>query len=919
MDYVTIVRSDKPINKRFTLNSEGEIVKHPARHPARSTAQTVKVSDALDMQRVIEAVNADANAYLILGYISGTEPRGDIAEGEPYGLWSAKEIEKVTGKAQSSCKIKGLNIYTRSLANFIFSSWFLFDYDVVPGMPDELIFDNPNDWLDEIKKICPGLERMIITRSNSSRVLLDGKRASTSRNVHCYVQAVDANDIERFSASLLVAAESYVFQKPSFDKETGEILAMYPWSIFDPSVFSPERQVYCGAPTVKGKGLSVASSELTVFNGRRFDTRVIETPTKDINIRFKQQTGMVLRSESNHWGFHSNTLKLDQEIVIKGGTTTLLDYWLSDEGKLRCQTPFRDSSSMAGVLNRSKSTGRPCLYDSGSRTTYWPDDDEKPSVEQWLELTTDDDKLPDRIKRIMQGIDAHGLNDMKVKQLATAIAKESVFSVKDILDTRTPKIRETGDTPELEDIMGDYNRNMGVAMYGGKAVVFYEKFDSALGCFIADSLRAPELTVIKANERAVIWKGNDREIVQPFPIWMSHPGRNTYSDVVFEPKPGIFRDGARPMPKGGVYNLYQGLGIKPKKGNCAMFKKYILDVFAAGDRTKYEYLLDWFAALVQYPHKIGLPVLIFKSGEGTGKGALSDNFLQPCFDPHFLFLDSADGVSGDFNWHQATNILTIMNEAVWGGDKADAGVYKTLFWDTVRTLQKKYAERVSMRNYCHGIIFTNNDWSAPIGMGDRRHVGFDLSTCHQNDTKFYKELEIHMKQKGGQQAFLYELLERKVEHSEMRTPPGFYSEAKETAMVSSMDPIDSWLFNWLDHGEILDNSNSRNGDNYKDMSLLLNPDDEGVERWACELVYSRRTLHESFMDYCAEHKLRTMDRSAFARRLRAKYFTVAGEKGRKGLFRNGGKVVNERTTVVAGLSTAREVFAKLSKCEFDWD
>ncbi len=905
-DYITIVRAGAPINKHFTL-SKGKVVKQPAKQVSRAAAMSMRVPDALALQHILEQVNRDPEAYIVLGFIPGTEPRGDVSEGEPYVIWSAKEVKAETGKEQAACEIDGVKVYTRSKANFAPSTWFLFDYDVVPGMPEELMFDDPNDWLAAMHEMCPGLERMLITRSNSSRILIDGKRANESRNIHCYVQATDAEDIARFSSSLLVSADKYVFQKPSFSRDTGEVLATQPWSIFDPTTFSPERQVYCGAPTVRGKGLSVAEPELTVFNGRRLDTRVIETPSKEVNIRFKQQTGMTLQI-GGHWGFNSDTLRLDHIIETKKGDMSIEEYWLSEHGKLRCQVPFRDSTSFAGVLNRSKSSGRPCLFDVGSRTTYWPQDKDKPTVEQWLDVAKGTDDLPGRIEVIMQGIDLHNLSDMKVKALARKIVEGTDFTMTDVMDSRTPGA-DLGDTPSLEAMLGEYNRNMGVALYGGKALVFTEKFDHTLQCFATTSIRDTELKKLKQNERAATMTKNGPIDVPPFPIWMNDTSRNTYSDVVFEPKPGIYRDGPRPMPKGGVYNMYQGLGIKPKKGNCKMFRQYLLDVFAAGDRTKYEYIMDWFAAVVQYPHKIGLPVLIFKSGEGTGKGALSDNFLRPCFDPHFAFADSQEAVSGRFNWQQATNILTVMNEATWGGDVQHMAAYKTLFWDTHRQLEKKYSERVMMPNYCHGIVFTNEDWSVPVGMGDRRHVGFDLSPIHRNDTVFYAALEKHMKQDGGQQAFLYDLLQRQISHADMRTPPGYHSEAKQTSFGKSMKPLESWLYDWLMDGDVeLDTGDDR---------PVRPTDTEATDNsWSTELQYTRNDLYDAYYYYCKQHNKRPSDKSHFGRELRTKFYSVPGE--RAGIFRDGPAKGHIRTRLIADLSEARQLFEKIAGFSLDW-
>ena len=74
---------------------------------------------------------------------------------------------------------------------------------------------------------------------------------------------------------------------------------------------------------------------------------------------------------------------------------TVLDYWRSDRGKLRCQTAFRDSTSDNGILNRHKN-GTPFHYDNGTNTRHELDPAEKEHgrslllSEQWGELMEPD-------------------------------------------------------------------------------------------------------------------------------------------------------------------------------------------------------------------------------------------------------------------------------------------------------------------------------------------------------------------------------------------------------------------------------------------------------------------------------------------------------------------------------------------------
>ena len=66
---------------------------------------------------------------------------------------------------------------------------------------------------------------------------------------------------------------------------------------------------------------------------------------------------------------NSSCLKLDTLIDTEKGFMTLADFWGSEHEKLRCQSTFRDSTSMNGILSRHKDFA-PFLFDNGERVKF---------------------------------------------------------------------------------------------------------------------------------------------------------------------------------------------------------------------------------------------------------------------------------------------------------------------------------------------------------------------------------------------------------------------------------------------------------------------------------------------------------------------------------------------------------------------
>ena len=154
--------------------------------------------------------------------------------------------------------------------------------------------------------------------------------------------------------------------------------------------------------------------------------------------------------------------------------------------------------------------------------------------------------------------------------------------------------------------------------------------------------------------------------------WLNSPMRRTYDQVVFDPKPGMIAGDAA-LPDGKVLNLYQGLAMQPRPGDCQPILDHIREVWCSGDETAYDYVLGWLARMFQKPQERGHTVIVLRSGEGTGKNIIID-ILVDAFGEHATIAVKPDDLTGRFNDHLGTSVLVFANEAVWGGSKEHEGV-----------------------------------------------------------------------------------------------------------------------------------------------------------------------------------------------------------------------------------------------------
>ena len=368
-NYITILTSSDNANKSYTLENDGSITKKSPSYKSNRTAVTWHIQDLNHLKSALDSIGDMSNAILILGWIKGTE------NGSPYQIISTKQLKELTNKDD----VAGLHIdnnvtyAARLKSSFTQSSFFCFDRDEVAGMPSELIYPTHAEWWAAMQNWLPMLNGVgyLMSPSNSGRIKVDGQPYAKD-NHHIYLQAKDNSDVERFGKAALIHSFSHDagFMKEIHSSNTGEVTGHRPWTIFDPTTFSREREIYDGMPVVSGKGLTVEPSNVVFIPGDIVDTRRLIDPTRDQ----QKALGMdLVKTKSGNYQVHDHTsLSLDTIIDFKiQGSMTLREFAQLGIDRERCQSFVRpDSSSMAAYINKTN-TGQWFMHDVGTGTNYY--------------------------------------------------------------------------------------------------------------------------------------------------------------------------------------------------------------------------------------------------------------------------------------------------------------------------------------------------------------------------------------------------------------------------------------------------------------------------------------------------------------------------------------------------------------------
>ncbi len=226
---------------------------------------------------------------------------------------------------------------------------------------------------------------------------------------------------------------------------------------------------------------------------------------------------------------------------------------------------------------------------------------------------------------------------------------------------------------------------------------------------------------------------DDKEI-NPYKIWITNQERRDIRELVFDPSNNI---------KNGQFNLWDGLDYA-NTGDCDISKvQHVLDhiynIWADGNESTYNYIIGWFAKMIQTPYDKNGICLVLKSIPGVGKTTIIDLFNKIIGKKCSISLSNLKMILGDFNGDAEGKILVNFNETGMWYDKKMAGAFKEFITDEYITINEKNMKSYTIRNYANCIITTNEDHIVGVSAKDRR---FNVIQCSDKlyDDDYYDKL-----------------------------------------------------------------------------------------------------------------------------------------------------------------------------------
>jgi len=345
---------------------------------------------------------------------------------------------------------------------------------------------------------------------------------------------------------------------------------------------------------------------------------------------------------------------------------------------------------------------------------------------------------------------------------------------------------------DVPDFIEALNREHFLAAEGGKAMVFKEEWDPVLSRHRLARFSAIDFKLLHSNVKVITgYSKKGTPIIDKLGnAWLDSEFRRQYAQIALMP------EGCEPT----TYNLWRGWTIEPNaEGSCSIFKDHLLQNVCAGDNAAYIYLWNWCALTLQKPHVPIGTAIVMRGDKGTGKSTFA-RVIGELFGQHFLQVTSSRDLTGRFNSHLRDCILLFADEAVWAGSKTEESTLKGLITEPYLSIEGKGRDLYQCRNMLHLIIATNNEWSIPAGLDERRFMAISVGNDKKQNKAFFDTLWAQLNN-GGKARLLFELLNSDVSKFDPYDVP----QTKELLQqkILSLDPQSDWWYEKLDSGMLL--------------------------------------------------------------------------------------------------------------------
>lgn len=219
------------------------------------------------------------------------------------------------------------------------------------------------------------------------------------------------------------------------------------------------------------------------------------------------------------------------------------------------------------------------------------------------------------------------------------------------------------------------------------------------------------------------------------------------------------------------------------------------NILFKNEKIVIDYVLDWFAHIVQKPDRKTMVCLLLYGKQRTGKSTIGEYILRRIIGlTKMLITSKTDKVFGRFANTQG-KLLVVLNEANGAETFNITDILKDAITCNSTEQEKKGIDGATVTDYCNYIFTTNNLNSVKVSEDDSRFFAVEVSDELKGNVEYFNELYKALDDDLIMRKLYQELLERdisKFSPSHDRPTTELYEDMKEL----NRDPIEHFIEYW---------------------------------------------------------------------------------------------------------------------------
>ena len=360
-----------------------------------------------------------------------------------------------------------------------------------------------------------------------------------------------------------------------------------------------------------------------------------------------------------------------------------------------------------------------------------------------------------------------------------------------------------------------------------------------------------------------------------------NPNTHVYDAVAFSPLP------TPPC----TLNYWIDPPISPKQGDWFVIQEFLHSVISGNNVVGNDYIIHYLAHMLQRPDEKPGVMVVFLSGQGTGKGTFF-KMLERIWSRTTLQVSDIGEVIGQFNAALERNYVISCDEALFHGDFKSLDKLKSLITEPKCRIEQKYQPSRTIDSYHRFFAASNHNHFAQVDKDDRRFHFIRVSSIHKQDPVYFNALNEALEDDSVIAAMVYDLMHLDISGFNVRKRP--LTEEHVSQKLQSLIGFERFWFEVLQEGRFTD-------------------DWHGFTSWNKPMFISSTALVKSYKEYDKQAtRYQPLQQQQLASSLKG--LCPSSAKGRQS---NAGQ--QERGYQLPDLATARSEFTQILGIQVEWE